>query len=226
MGQIFEYSLLDNVKPIRDIVYEQLRKAILDGNIKPGERIVENDYAEMLNISRTPVREALRKLEIEGFVEYIPRKGVVVKGFSLKDIIEIFEIRKSLECLAIRCVVENITDDDIEKLKEIVRNMEQAGREDNIEGVINICQEFHDTILDVSSMPRLRSMISTLQEYLGRFKRVTLAKTSRRANAIKEHKEILQAIIDRDIDKAEELIVRHIDASKKAFLEGYKISIE
>ncbi len=226
MGRVFEYTDLKNIKPIRDIVYEQLRKAILEGTIKPGERIVENEYADMLNISRTPVREALRKLEIEGFVEYIPRKGVIVKGFSLKDIIEIFEIRKALECLAVKHVVENISDEEIEALKEIIKKMEEAGKEDNYERIVDICQHFHQSILDASSMPRLQSMISTLQEYLERFKRVTLAKDTRRTSAIKEHKEIMQAIIEKDVSKAEELTIKHIDASRKAFLNGYQVNLE
>ena len=226
MERIIESSVLKKVKPIRDIVYELLRKAILDGKIKPGERIVENDYAEMFHTSRTPIREALRKLEMEGFVEYLPRKGVIVKGFSLSDIIEIYEIRKSLECLAIRHVVAKISGQEIDQIRAIVREMEKANQEDNIEQLVTICQQFHDTILHTSSMPRLTSMINTLQDYLERFKRVTLEKPKRRGNAIKEHQEIFRAIDQRDVNKAEELISQHIEASKQAFLEDYTAQAE
>lgn len=226
MERIIESSVLKKVKPIRDIVYELLRKAILDGKIKPGERIVENDYAEMFHTSRTPIREALRKLEMEGFVEYLPRKGVIVKGFSLSDIIEIYEIRKSLECLAIRHVVAKISGQEIDQIRAIVQEMEKADQEDNIEQLVTICQQFHDTILHTSSMPRLTSMINTLQDYLERFKRVTLEKPERRGNAIKEHQEIFRAIDQRDINKAEELISQHIEASKRAFLEDYTAQAE
>ncbi len=226
MEPIIESSVLKKVKPIRDIVYELLRKAILAGKIKPGERIVENDYAEMFHTSRTPIREALRKLEMEGFVEYLPRKGVIVKGFSLSDIIEIYEIRKSLECLAIRHVVAKISGQEIDQIRAIVREMEKANQEDNIEQLVTICQQFHDTILHTSSMPRLTSMINTLQDYLERFKRVTLEKPKRRGNAIKEHQEIFRAIDQRDVNKAEELISQHIEASKQAFLEDYTAQAE
>ena len=226
MERIIESSVLKKVKPIRDIVYELLRKAILDGKIKPGERIVENDYAEMFHTSRTPIREALRKLEMEGFVEYLPRKGVIVKGFSLSDIIEIYEIRKSLECLAIRHVVAKISGQEIDQIRAIVQEMEKADQEDNIEQLVTICQQFHDTILHTSSMPRLTSMINTLQDYLERFKRVTLEKLERRGNAIKEHQEIFRAIDQRDVNKAEELISQHIEASKRAFLEDYTAQAE
>ncbi len=221
-----EVSMLESVRPIRDIVYDLLRKAILEGDIKPGEHIVENEYAEMLNTSRTPIREALRRLETEGFVEYVPRKGVIVKGFSLKDIIEIYEIRKSLESLAMRHAVRNITDNDIVTLERIVETMEKAHSTGNIEELVSICQKFHDTLLMISSMPRLKTMINTLQEYLEAFKRATLGKESRRKNAIAEHREIFLAVAQRDAVKAEEQIIRHIEASKRSFLENYKISLE
>lgn len=226
MERIIESSVLKKVKPIRDIVYELLRKAILAGKITPGERIVENDYAEMFHTSRTPIREALRKLEMEGFVEYLPRKGVIVKGFSLSDIIEIYEIRKSLECLALRHVVAKISGQEIDQIKAIVQEMEKADQEDNIEHLVTICQQFHDTILHTSSMPRLTSMINTLQDYLERFKRVTLEKPKRRGKAIKEHQEIFRAIAQRDVNKAEKLIGQHIEASKRAFLEDYPAQAE
>lgn len=226
MEQVFGDMGINNVKPIRDIVYEQLRKTILAGNLKPGERIIEKEYADKLNISRTPVREALRKLEIEGFVEYIPRKGVVVKGFSFKDIIEIYEIRKSLECLAVKNVIKNVDDEYIEKLKSTVEQMDALESQGDIEGVFDICKDFHQTILSASEMPRLMSMINTLQEYLERFRRVTMSKDSRRLSAIKEHKEILEAIIDRDVERVQEIVSRHIDNSKEVFFAEFQLNLE
>lgn len=226
MEQLFEETGLSSVKPIRDIVYERLRKAILEGKIKPGERIIEKEYADKLNISRTPVREALRKLEIEGFVKHIPRKGVVVKGFSFKDIIEIYEIRKSLESLAVKHAIQNITDEEVEKLKTLVEKAEEAEKMRKFEEVFEIANEFHQNILITSSMPRLKNMINTLQEYLERFRRVTMSKDSRRLSALKEHRDILNAIIDRDVQKAEELVHKHIESSKKVFFEEFKVDLK
>lgn len=223
MKTMIKESLLESIRPIRDIVYDLIRKAILEGNIKPGEHIVESDYAKLLKTSRTPIREAIRKLETEGFVEYIPRKGVIVKGFSLNDIIEIFEIRKTLESLAMEYTVENITDKEIEVLKQIVDSMESADLNNDIEELVHICERFHDILLTVSSMPRLKTMINLLQEYLEVFKRNSLGKESRRRNAIIEHKEILSTIMERDVSRAKDQITRHIEASKRSFLENYKL---
>lgn len=212
---------MSNVKPIRDIVYEYLRKAVMDGELKPGERIIEKEYADKMKISRTPIREALRKLETEGFVEYIPRKGVVVKGFTIKDIIEIYAIRKSLESLAMGYVIENIRDQELERLKGLVKKMGEADKECDIEGVFGICQEFNEVLLNASRMPRLTGMINTLHEYLERFRRITMAKASRRTDAIREHNEILQAVIDKDVKKAEKLVWNHLEASQRIFLENF-----
>ena len=223
MKTMVKESLLESVKPIRDIVYDLLRKGILEGNIEPGEHIVESDYAKLFKTSRTPIREALRKLETEGFVEYIPRKGVIVKGFSLNDIVEIFEIRKSLESLSMEYTVRNITDKEIEVLKQIVESMEIADSNNDFEGLVHICERFHDTLLEISNMPRLRTMINLLQEYLEVFKRNSLAKEGRRKDAIIEHREILSIIIEKDLDKAKEQITRHIEISKRTFLENYRI---
>lgn len=224
MSQTMETLGIGNVQPIRDIVYGRLRKEILEGKIKSGERIIEKEYADRLNISRTPIREALRKLEIEGFVEYIPRKGVIVKKFSIKDVVEIYEIRKSLECLAVKNMIENVDDDYINELKAIVKQMDDLERAGDIEGVFNVCKDFNQIILEASCMPRLMDMINTLQEYLVRFRRVTLSNTTRRLSAIKEHKEILQAIAERDIEKAQALMGDHLESAKQVFLKEFQAS--
>jgi len=218
---ILENTMINNVKPIRDIVYEQLREAILKGELKPGERIIEKDYADRLNISRTPIREALRKLETEGFVEYIPRKGVVVKSFNVNDIKEIYEIRKVLECFAVRKAIENIDDSSMEKLKATVEQMYLLEEQGDIKGVFEICQEFNEVIFNATGMPRLVDIINTLKEFIERFRRVTMSKSYRRLEAIKEHKGIYEAIIERDIEKAEKLVYEHLTNSERVCLKEF-----
>lgn len=220
MEELFEASGMSNLKPIRDIVYENLRKAILEGKLKPNERIVEKEYAEKLNISRTPIREALRKLEIEGLVQYIPRKGVIVNTIDKEEIIETYEIRKALEGLAIRYVVQRITDEEITTLKELMDLMEESNKAEDFEKVLEACKGFNDVILKASRMPKIAGLINTMAEQLERYKRVTMSQSIRRSSAIQEHREIFQAIANRDSTAAERLVIEHLEASQKAFLEN------
>lgn len=222
MGELSKEINMLEVKPIRDIVYECLRNKIVEGKIKPGERIIEKDYAELMNISRTPVREALRKLETEGFVQCIPRKGALVSEFSIKDILEIYAIRQALEELAIKSCIQNITEKEINKLVQLTEEMDFCDKKGDIETVFAVCKKFNDTILTASKMPRLKNLIDTLQEHLEKFRRITMAKSERRKDAIQEHKEILKAIIDKDEEKAEKLIGEHLEASKNVFLKSFK----
>lgn len=222
MENLFNEINIPEVKTIRDIVYECLRTKIVEGNIKPGERIIEKDFAELMNISRTPVREALRKLESEGFVQCIPRKGALVSEFSIKDILEIYAIRQALEELAIKSCIQNITEEEINKLVQLTEEMDLCDKKGDIETVFEVCKKFNDTILTASKMPKLKSLIDTLQEHLVKFRRITMSKPARRKEAISEHKEILKAVIDRDEERAERLVGEHLEASQKVFLKSFK----
>ncbi len=115
---------LDNYKPLRDVVFENLREAILEGKLKPGQRLMEVQLAEQLGVSRTPVREAIRKLELEGLVVMLPRKGAYVANMSLKDIMDVLEVRASLEGLAY-LAAERISDEDIKSLKIYQKNLKK-----------------------------------------------------------------------------------------------------
>ena len=120
-------------RPIREIAYEVLKHAIITGEIPAGERIVETDYAERLHISRTPLREALRKLERDGLVEYVLRRGVVVRAFTIADVEEIYTIRNALEMLTLPAIVKNATEEDIAALKEHLREMDEVMAHGDIE---------------------------------------------------------------------------------------------
>ena len=120
---------LDSYKPLREVVFDSLREAIINGTLRPGERMMEIQLAEELGVSRTPVREAIRKLELEGFVVMLPRKGAYVAGISLKDIADVFEVRASLEALASGLAAERITGEELEDLERIlVRKAELIAR--------------------------------------------------------------------------------------------------
>lgn len=210
-----------HLKPIRDLIYEYIRKMIFNGELKEGERLVEKDLAEKLKVSRTPVREALRKLETEGLVVHLPRKGVVVKGFSKEDVIEIYSIRKSLEALAISFTVQNITEKEIEKLKYLNERMKEAAEEEDVEKLFELLREFNKVLIESCRMPRLISLINTYREYLERFRVVTMSKKERKLLALKEHDEIIDAIIKRDANRAQSLVQEHLQGALEAFLANF-----
>ena len=214
MGDLMITEQIAEVKQLRDIIFEHLKQEILDGNLKPEDRLIERDIAAKLNVSRTPIREAMRKLESEGFVEHVPRKGVVVRGFNITEIEEIYDIRKELECLVVRKAISNITDQGIEILKVIIEGLDKAEQGDQVQLTAKGLQEFDEVILNITQMPLLKNFIHSLKESLIRYQKINLSQAPRRKNAISEHKAILQAIIARDVSRAEQLTVEHIDNSR------------
>jgi DNA-binding GntR family transcriptional regulator len=208
--------------PIRQIVYESLRKTIISGIIPVGERIIEKEYAERLNISRTPVREALRMLEIEELVEYIPRIGVVIKRISSEDVIEIFKIRHNLEILAITTAMDHITEEQIKYIEELSNLAEQLNKDGKAEEVIDLFGEFNSKMYEASGMKRLNGMISRLNEYLHRFRNISMADYERREQAIKEHREILKAVVEKNKDDINDIIKRHLSNSLEVVIDEIK----
>ncbi|NLZ54688.1 MAG: GntR family transcriptional regulator [Thermoanaerobacteraceae bacterium] len=226
MKSILDSFNVSRIKPIRDLIYESLRQAIFEGELKAGDRLVEKDLAEKMNVSRTPIREALRKLETEGLVKHLPRKGVVVRGFKREDVIEIYSIRKALEISAITYTVENITDDEINKLKEKIEIMEILTYKEDTVSLFNVSQEFNDILIRACRMPRLINLINTYLEYLEQFRRVTMKKKKRRLKALEEHKQILQAVIDKDVEKAKNLVEIHLQGALNAYLQTFTEDVQ
>ena len=133
-------------RPIREIAYEVLKHAIITGEIPAGERIVETDYAERLHISRTPLREALRKLERDGLVECVMRRGVVVRAFTLADVDEIYTIRTALEMLTLPAIIENATPADIASLRGKLHAMDALMEAGDIEQLSPLTRAFHSQL--------------------------------------------------------------------------------
>lgn len=209
---------ISGLKPIRDLIYDDLRTAILQGELKPQARIVEKEYADKYRVSRTPVREAIRKLENEGLLQYIPRKGVVVKNIAREEIAELYAIRMALEELSVRAAVENITATEIEGLKRAVEEMERYETAENTVQLEKACEDYNRILITASKMPRLTGMISSLQENLQRFKKITLSRETRRERVVAEHKEILQAVMARDKDRAAALVRQHLEGARQTLL--------
>lgn len=221
MEEIFNSFNFSNVKPIRDVIHETLRQAIFEGKLKAGERLVESDLAEKMNVSRTPVREAIRKLEAEGLVEHLPRKGAEVREFTQAEIVEIYSIRRALEALAITYTVKNITEKEIEYLKKLIKKMSKLTEKNDTENLFDVCQEFNNILMNSCKMPRLIKLINTYQEYLKRFRFVTMASSERKQAAQRDHEEILEAIIARDEEWAEKIVKAHLQRALNAYLDNF-----
>lgn len=210
---------LDNYKPLREIVFETLREAIINAILKPGERLMEIQLAEEMGVSRTPVREAIRKLELEGFVVMVPRKGAYVAGISMKDIADVFEIRAAMEGLAAGLAAERITEDELEQLERILVKVGECVKNNDLEKLIEVDTEFHDTLYKACRNERLVQIVSNLREQIQRFRTASLSTPGRMQFALQEHKKIVEAVSDRNVELAQALAREHIENAENSMLE-------
>lgn len=210
---------LDNYKPLREMVFESLREAIILGRLGPGERLMEIQLAEEMGVSRTPVREAIRKLELEGFVVMVPRKGAYVAGVSIKDIADVFEVRAALEGLAASLAAERITEEEMDELEEAIVKI--SGEEDFIQ-VVKGDSMFHELIYKASRNQRLIQIITHLQEQINRFRLTSLSVPGRLKIAVGEHKKISEAICSRDVDLAHSLASEHMENAEQNLLNAIR----
>lgn len=199
---------LDSYKPLREIVLEALREAIVNGVLIPGERLMEIQLAEEMGVSRTPVREAIRKLELEGFVVMIPRKGAYVAGVSFKDVKDVFEIRAALEGLAAGLAAEKVTQEEIEQME---RALHYEREPDSLEEMVQSDTDFHALLYKASRNERLINILANLREQIQRFRTTSLAVPGRVKNAIQEHRAMVDAIARHDVEDAQSLASTHIE---------------
>lgn len=209
----------ENTYHIRDSVFSILRSAILDGKLKPGEHLVERDIAAQMRISRTPVREAIRKLENEQLVTHIPRRGVFVAGFTQEDVREIETIRMALESLCCRIAAQKITEAELNRLEAMNEELFQAGKKGAAEQAVAVNRRFHDEIYKSAKSPHLYYFVSTLREYIQRFTSVAYTRPGRVEAVYKEHQELLAYLRRHDSDGAYEAAKRHVEQSSQVFLE-------
>lgn len=209
---------LDGYKPLRDIVFETLREAIINQTLKPGERLMEIQLAEEMGVSRTPVREAIRKLELEGLVVMVPRKGAYVAGISMKDIHEVYELRSALEALAASLAAVRISDEELEEMERQMVKEAKETQENNLQGIVSIDTTFHDLLYQAAHNQRLVQFINILQEQLHRFRAATLSRPGRSKYALEEHKKIVEALANRDAELASKLAIEHIENAENAMI--------
>ncbi|MDK2881641.1 MAG: hypothetical protein PWQ99_1416 [Clostridia bacterium] len=213
---------LDSYKPLREVVFDTLREAIINGVLRPGERLMELQLAEELGVSRTPIREAIRKLELEGFVVMVPRKGAYVAGISLKNIADVFEVRAALEALAAGLAAERITDEELEGLERIIVRKKKSIEEGDVAGFVQCDMEFHDAFYKASRNERLVQILGNLQDEIHRFRSVSLAYPGRMQDALEEHRKIVEAVAERDVARAQKLAWEHIENAENSLLEAVR----
>ncbi len=211
---------LDSYQPLREVVCESLREAIRRGILKPGERIMEIQLAEELGVSRTPVREAIRKLELEGYVVMMPRRGTYVANMSIRDINEIFEIRTALESLSNGLAAEHITDEELEHLQRLLVIIGGYIKEGNMEKIVETDIEFHDLMYHAARNQRLVGIISNLRDQLTRFRTLSMSHPGRLEATLEEHKAIVEAIANGDRRSASKAAERHMENSEKTLLQA------
>lgn len=204
-------------KSLTSIIFEKIREDILNGLYDPSEKIVEAKLADELGVSRTPVREALKQLELDGLVENIPNRGVIVKGVTRQDIQDIYTIREAIEGIAAKWSVERMSDEELASLKEIYELMEFYTFKKDVDKIFELNTRFHELIYMATNSRFLEHVLRDFQLFIKTTRYDSLKSEGRLEGTLKEHKAILDAFINRDKDEAVQTILAHINHSKENF---------
>jgi len=203
-------------------VYDLLFSWLVTRKIKPGDRLIEETLAKDLNISRTPIRAALSRLSQDGLIDLIPRKGGSVKKMATKDVEEVYELRQVLEGVAIRLSGPKITEKELNKLKELLKQSKTLLSKDLATQLAKLDSEFHRLIIDSCGNERLIEFVESLYNFVQIFRVMGYYRLARARQAWREHTKILEALNKRDIHKAQELMEKHISNTKRYILSDFK----
>ena len=198
--------------PLRDVVFNTLRQAILRGELKPGERLMEVQLANKLGVSRTPIREAIRKLELEGLVLMIPRKGAEVADITEKSLMDVLEVRKALEELAVQLCCDKITGKEIEELHRAADDFRRILKtSDDVTEIAEADVRFHDIIYLATGNQKLIQILNNLREQMYRYRLECIKRKESHPILIAEHEEIIRRIENKEKKEAADIVCRHID---------------
>lgn len=225
MGADFEMTM-NEFLPLRDVVFNTLRKAILTGELKPGERLMEIHLANRLGVSRTPIREAIRKLELEGLVIMIPRRGAEVAQITEKSLKDVLEVRRALDALCTELACDRISDEEMKRLKQACDEFEDAVATGDVTTIAAADVAFHDIIIEATGNERLIQLINNLSEQMYRYRFEYIKDESRHENLINEHRMIYESIIHRDKISAADAAKFHIDNQEKSIIRQIRLEQE
>ena len=209
---------MDEYLPLRDVVVNTLRRAILMGELKPGERLMEVHLANTLGVSRTPVREAIHKLEKEGLVVSHPRRGAEVAKMSEKSLKDVLEVRRSLDELIAELACDRIDDEQLKALKVAADAFEEATKNQETAFIARADVAFHDILMEATGNMRLKQVVNNLAEQMYRYRFVYLMDEKIHEQLIAEHKEILEAVESKDKERARKAAGLHIDNQENAII--------
>ena len=201
--------------PLRDVVFNTLREAILHGELKPGERLMEISLANRLGVSRTPVREAIRKLELEGLVIMIPRKGAQVAQITEQDLNDVLEVRLGLEELAMQFACERIDEEHLQEIARAAQDFEDLMEEGDITDLAQADVHFHELIYQATQNQRLIQIINNLREQMYRYRIEYLKDVKARRSLVEEHDALWKALKERNLEHAQVIIREHIERQQK-----------
>ncbi len=205
------------------MIADSLREAIISAEIRAGERLQEVELAERFNSSRTPVREALRQLESEGFITIRPRRGATVAAITSKDIEEFYELKSVLEGFAARQAVTRITDDEVRRMSRLNDKLENLRQKGDIPAMVEVHNRFHEVFVQACGNERLGNLLKNLVNQYQRF-RISLSHTDAIVESIEMHRQIVEAFRSRDAELAEELVRRNSLEGSKALLARLPLS--
>lgn len=196
--------------PLRDVVFHTLREAILKGDLKPGERLMELQLAEKLGVSRTPIREAIRMLEQEGLAVTMPRKGAEVAKMTLKDMEDVLEIREALDELAVKVACTRITEEQLQKLRNSAARFEESTKTGNLKSIAEEDVSFHDIIYEATGNPKLVNLLNNLREQIYRYRVEYLKDSSNYPILVREHQAIIDALKEKDEQRVVTAMHEHV----------------
>ena len=206
---------INDYLPLREVVFLTLRQAILKGELEPGERLMEISLANQLGVSRTPIREAIRKLELEGLVVMVPRKGAEVASITEKDMKDVLELRCALDAFSVKLACERMSQEELEKLDLANKDFEEAIVSHDLIKIAEADVKFHEVIYNATTNQRLIQMISNLREQMYRYRLEYLKDARNHSILINEHNDIIKSIKDGDVEAAQKMVTTHIQNQEK-----------
>ena len=217
---------MDEFLPLREVVFNTLRRAILTGQLKPGERLMEVHLANKLGVSRTPIREAIRKLELEGLVIMIPRRGAEVARITEKSLKDVLEVRRALDALSVELACDRITEEDMKRLLQACQDFEKAAKGKDASVIAKADVALHDIIVEATGNQRLAQLVNNLSEQMYRYRFVYIKEESKHDMLVAEHREIYESIASRDKERAARAAKLHIDNQEKSIIRQIRLENE